>query len=30
MDSLANSGPIAVAGIFGIGLLIGLIVLTTA
>ena len=30
MLSLANSGPLAVAGIFGIGLVIGLIVLTTA
>lgn len=30
MESLANSGPLAVAGIFGIGLVIGLIVLTTA
>jgi hypothetical protein len=30
MQSLADSGPLAVAGIFGIGLLIGLIVLTTA
>lgn len=30
MGSLAESGPLAVAGIFGIGLLIGLIVLTTA
>ena len=30
MLSLANSGPLAVAGVFGIGLLIGLIVLTTA
>jgi hypothetical protein len=27
---LANSGPLAVAGIFGIGLVIGLVVLTTA
>jgi hypothetical protein len=30
MESLVNSGPLAVAGIFGIGLIIGLIVLTTA
>lgn len=30
MLSLAGSGPLAVAGIFGIGLVIGLIVLTTA
>ncbi|MBL0172792.1 MAG: hypothetical protein IPP90_19200 [Gemmatimonadaceae bacterium] len=30
MLSLANSGPFAVAGIFGIGLVVGLIVLTTA
>lgn len=30
MGALAESGPLAVAGIFGIGLLIGLIVLTTA
>ena len=30
MLSLASSGPLAVAGIFGIGLVIGLIVLTTA
>jgi hypothetical protein len=30
MLSLANSGPLAVAGVFGIGLVIGLIVLTTA
>ena len=30
MLSLANSGPLAVAGIFGVGLVIGLVVLTTA
>ncbi len=30
MPTLASSGPLAVAGVFGIGLLIGLIVLTTA
>ncbi len=30
MLSLANSGPLAVVGIFGIGLIIGLVVLTTA
>lgn len=30
MLTLANSGPLAVAGVFGIGLVIGLIVLTTA
>ncbi len=30
MLSLTSSGPIAVAGVFGIGLVIGLIVLTTA
>ena len=30
MLSLANSGPLAVVGVFGIGLIIGLVVLTTA